>query len=71
MIRWIGLDWCVLDAYGVRKHILGAVRSIYENYRANVKAHSVFINLFLITHGVRQGCLMFHTIIEGYCSGIS
>ena len=50
--------WKVLDEYGVKGKLLGAIQALYVDGKARVKVGGVESELFGVHRGVRQGCTL-------------
>jgi Reverse transcriptase (RNA-dependent DNA polymerase)/Endonuclease-reverse transcriptase len=50
--------WSVLDEYGVKGRLLGAVKAMYEGSKACVRMNGGLSEWFEVSRGVRQGCVM-------------
>ena len=50
--------WKVLDEYGVKGKLLGAIQALYVDGKARVKVGRMESELFDVCRGVRQGCTL-------------
>ena len=49
--------WCKLDEYGVKGKLMKAIRALYAGSEACVKIGGGLSGWFLISQGLRQGCV--------------
>ena len=50
--------WAVVEDYGVHGHLLDAIRALYENSKCMVRTDCGDTDWFMVTSGVRQGCVL-------------
>ena len=50
--------WSVLEEYGVKGQLLASVQAMYEGSKACVRVYGKLSEWFVVSKGVRQGCVM-------------
>ena len=50
--------WKIMEAYGIPRKIIGIIRDMYDGFRCTVRHEGSTSDWFLMTSGVRQGCII-------------
>ena len=63
---WITTNWKILKEIGIPDHLTSLLRNLYADQEATVRTRHGTTDWFQIRKGVRDGCIMSHSLFNLY-----